>query len=83
MTERAWSPRGRVLPRFPAGETARRCVQRWLFWPTQRAAALCTPPGGLINPSCCLNSTICGLISRSVHNRSIIGPGTFTARALP
>ena len=30
-----------------------------------------------INPSCCLNSTICGLISRSVHNRSIIGPEDF------
>lgn len=27
-----------------------------------------------INPSCCLNSTICGLISRSVHNAALIGP---------
>lgn len=30
-----------------------------------------------INPSCCLNSTICGLISRTVHNSTIIGPEDF------
>lgn len=30
-----------------------------------------------INPSCCLNSTICGLISRSVHNEGLIGPDDF------
>ena len=30
-----------------------------------------------INPSCCLNSTICGLISRTVHNTSLIGPNDF------
>lgn len=30
-----------------------------------------------INPSCCLNSTICGLISRTVHNSEIIGPDDF------
>lgn len=30
-----------------------------------------------INPSCCLNSTICGLISRTVHNFQLIGPEDF------
>lgn len=30
-----------------------------------------------INPSCCLNSTICGLISRTVHNSRIIGADEF------
>lgn len=30
-----------------------------------------------INPSCCLNSTICGLISRTVHNDRLIGPRDF------
>lgn len=30
-----------------------------------------------INPSCCLNSTVCGLISRTVHNRALIGPNDF------
>lgn len=30
-----------------------------------------------INPSCCLNSTVCGLISRTVHNRDLTGPGDF------
>ncbi len=30
-----------------------------------------------INPSCCLNSTICGLISRTVHNSRLIGPNDF------
>lgn len=30
-----------------------------------------------INPSCCLNSTVCGLISRTVHNDRLIGPGEF------
>lgn len=30
-----------------------------------------------INPSCCLNSTVCGLISRTVHNDALIGPGDF------
>lgn len=30
-----------------------------------------------LNPSCCLNSTICGLISRTVHNDRIIGPSDF------
>ena len=30
-----------------------------------------------INPSCCLNSTICGLISRTVHNKTLIGPDDF------
>lgn len=30
-----------------------------------------------INPSCCLNSTVCGLISRTVHNLRIIGPDDY------
>lgn len=30
-----------------------------------------------INPSCCLNSTVCGLISRTVHNAALIGPDDF------
>lgn len=30
-----------------------------------------------INPSCCLNSTVCGLISRTVHNDALIGPDDF------
>lgn len=30
-----------------------------------------------INPSCCLNSTVCGLISRTVHNPKLIGPCDF------
>lgn len=30
-----------------------------------------------INPSCCLNSTVCGLISRSVHSKALIGPEDF------
>lgn len=30
-----------------------------------------------INPSCCLNSTVCGLISRTVHNPALMGPGEF------
>ena len=30
-----------------------------------------------INPSCCLNSTICGLISRTVHNTTLVGPEDF------
>ena len=30
-----------------------------------------------INPSCCLNSTICGLISRTVHNKTLVGPDDF------
>ena len=30
-----------------------------------------------VNPSCCLNSTICGLISRTVHNKTLIGPDDF------
>ena len=29
------------------------------------------------NPSCCLNSTVCGLISRTVHNTRIIGPDDY------
>ena len=30
-----------------------------------------------INPSCCLNSTVCGLISRTVHSDALIAPGAF------
>lgn len=30
-----------------------------------------------INPSCCLNSTVCGLISRTVHNSRLVGPRDF------
>lgn len=30
-----------------------------------------------INPSCCLNSTVCGLISRTVHNDRLVGAGEF------
>lgn len=30
-----------------------------------------------INPSCCLNSTVCGLISRTVHSTALIGPGDY------
>ena len=30
-----------------------------------------------INPSCCLNSTVCGLISRTVHSGTLIAPGQF------
>lgn len=30
-----------------------------------------------INPSCCLNSTVCGLISRTVHNTALVGPGAY------
>ncbi len=30
-----------------------------------------------INPSCCLNSTVCGLISRTVHNDKLIGAESF------
>ncbi len=30
-----------------------------------------------VNPSCCLNSTVCGLISRTVHNKALIGPDEF------
>lgn len=30
-----------------------------------------------INPSCCLNSTVCGLISRTVQNRHLIGPADY------
>lgn len=30
-----------------------------------------------INPSCCLNSTVCGLISRTVHSEALIAPGQF------
>lgn len=27
-----------------------------------------------VNPSCCLNSTVCGLISRTVHSPALVGP---------
>lgn len=30
-----------------------------------------------INPSCCLNSTVCGLISRTVHSDKLIGPSDY------
>lgn len=38
---------------------------------------LCATRADFINPSCCLNSTICGLISRTVHNEGLIGPHDF------
>ncbi len=31
----------------------------------------------IINPSCCLNSTVCGLISRTVCNDTLVGPHDF------
>lgn len=38
---------------------------------------LCATREDFINPSCCLNSTVCGLISRTVHNTQVIGPNDY------
>ncbi|MDR0433493.1 MAG: cysteine protease StiP family protein [Gracilibacteraceae bacterium] len=41
------------------------------------AAAICATGEDFLNPSCCLNSTVCGLLSRTVHNAAFIGAGDF------
>jgi hypothetical protein len=40
-------------------------------------AALSATREDFLNPSCCLNSTVCGLLSRTVHNAALVGPGDF------
>lgn len=41
------------------------------------STALCATREDFVNPSCCLNSTVCGLISRTVHSEALIAPGQF------
>lgn len=41
------------------------------------AVSLYATRNDFVNPSCCLNSTVCGLISRTVHSDSLIGPDEF------
>ena len=41
------------------------------------SVSLCATRDDFMNPSCCLNSTVCGLISRTVHNQTLTPPGTF------
>jgi hypothetical protein len=40
-------------------------------------AAICATREDFLNPSCCLNSTVCGLLSRTVHNAALVGERDF------
>ncbi|MDR1604911.1 MAG: cysteine protease StiP family protein [Gracilibacteraceae bacterium] len=40
-------------------------------------ATLCATGEDFLNPSCCLNSTVCGLLSRTVHNAALVGRQDF------
>ena len=61
--------------RWPAGGAS---TPTWRCWPTRAAACrLFGTRDDFLIPSACLNSTVSGLVSRTVLNDALIGPADF------
>lgn len=79
-----WTGKGAITKELAAAVTAVNAAQAWSF---SAELAVLADPGGCAHlygsredyliPSACLNSTVSGLVSRTVLNPKLIGPGQF------